>query len=80
MSTDDTHGAVRSNEGLGGTFSRKCPRPKCNGDMLPGVAIGQTFTGIADFPGCKVVTVSQGGPGKIVQCLKCNACGHSVSA
>ena len=65
---------------LGSTFARKCRRPKCNGDMLPGVAMGQTFTGMADFPGREVVTMSPGGPGVIVQCLKCNACGHSVAA
>lgn len=59
---------------------RKCRRPKCNGDMLPGVAMGQTFTGMADFPGREVVTMSPGGPGVIVQCLKCNRCGYSVSA
>ena len=59
---------------------RKCSRPNCTGDMLPGVAMGQTFTGMADFPGCEVVTVSPCGPGAIVQCLKCNACGNSVSA
>lgn len=59
---------------------RKCSRPRCCGDMLPGVAMGQTFTGMADFPGREVVTVSPGGPGVVVQCLKCNACGHSVSA
>lgn len=73
-------GEVRSSEGLGSTFARKCSSLKCNGDMLPGVAMGQAFTGMADFPGCEVVTVSPGGPGAIIQCLKCNACGHSVSA
>lgn len=59
---------------------RKCSRPRCNGDMLPGVAMGQTFTGIGDFQGREVVTLNPGGPGVIVQCIKCTACGHSVSA
>ena len=30
-------------------------------------------------PGGEVVTMSPGGPGRIVPCLKCSACGHSVT-
>ena len=59
---------------------RKCSRPQCNGDMTPGIAMGQTFTGIADFIGGDVATISPGGPGVLMACLKCNVCGHSVSA
>jgi len=65
-----------STEGLG----RKCNRPKCDGDMHPGIAMGETFGGTPDFPGCEVVTVSACGPGYVQRCLKCDVCGHSVTA
>ena len=45
--------------------------------MLPGFALEQTWTGTPDFPGHEVVTMSPGGPGRMVPCLKCNQCGHS---
>ena len=47
--------------------------------MVPGIAMGQTATGSPDFPGREVVTMSPGGPGVVIPCLKCPACGHSVS-
>jgi hypothetical protein len=55
---------------------------KCGGAMRLGQAIAQTFSaGSPDFPGDTVgMTVSPGGPGKLVPCLKCEACGWSVSA
>lgn len=59
---------------------RKCSRPKCNGDMKPSKAIEQTHTGCSDFIGGTVVTMSPGGPGRLVECLKCSICGWSVSA
>ena len=53
---------------------------KCGGQMKPSKAIAPTYTGIPDFPGDKhCVTISPGGPGKLVDCLKCEKCGHSVS-
>jgi hypothetical protein len=51
---------------------------RCGGQMQPGVAIEQTWTGTPDFPGHEVVTMSPGGPGKLVACRKCPGCGHSV--
>lgn len=59
--------------------------PKCHAPMQPGIALAQTYTtGLPDFPGddpaSAVQTISPGGPGRIVQCLKCTECGHSVSA
>ena len=49
--------------------------------MKPGSAIQETLTGIPDFPGDKhVVTVSPGGPGKMIDCMKCELCGWSVTA
>lgn len=63
-----------------GTVRLCGPCPKCAGLMSPGQAIQQTYTGIPDFPGDPTpVTVSPGGPGKLVDCLKCVKCGHSVT-
>lgn len=57
----------------------KCRR--CGGNMVPGLALAQTYTGLPDFPGdSRAVTMSPGGPGKLVPCLKCVKCGHSVTA
>lgn len=53
---------------------------KCNGLMQPSKAIDQTYTGSPDFIGGAVVTMSPGGPGRLVDCMKCEACGWSVSA
>jgi hypothetical protein len=52
---------------------------KCGADMQPGVAMGQTMTGIPDFIGGEVCTVSPGGPGKLIECSKCQECGWSVT-
>jgi len=55
---------------------------KCGGAMKPGKAIAQTYSaGTPDFPGDRHgMTCSPGGPGKLVDCLKCEACGWSVAA
>ena len=51
---------------------------KCKGEMKPGKAIMQTWTGIPDFPGDKsCITMSPGGRGKLIDCLKCTKCGYS---
>lgn len=52
---------------------------RCGGQMKPGKAIQQTYTGIPDFPNGAVVTLSVGGPGRLVDCDKCEKCGHSVA-
>lgn len=52
---------------------------KCGGQMKPSKAIAQTFTGTPEWEGAEVVTMSAGGPGKLIDCLKCEKCGHSVS-
>jgi hypothetical protein len=52
---------------------------KCGSAMALGVAIRNTWTGTGDFGKNDVVTVSPGGPGKLVACSKCTACGWSVS-
>lgn len=53
---------------------------RCGGEMAPGQAIEQTYTsGAPDFPGdSEGVTMSAGGSGKIIECMKCKRCGHSV--
>lgn len=48
--------------------------------MKPSKAIAQTYGGSPDFPGGTVVTMSPEGPGKLIDCLKCEKCGHSVSS
>lgn len=57
---------------------------RCYAEMKPGKAIQQTFTaGMPDFPGdpagSRGVTMSAGGPGRLVDCMKCSACGWSVT-
>ena len=54
---------------------------KCGGEMWPGKAMAQTLVGIPDFPGDDhAVTLSPGGPGRLVDCMKCDRCGWSVTA
>ena len=51
---------------------------RCGGEMKPGQAIESTLVGVPDdIGGC--VTVSPGGPGKLVPCMKCAECGWSVT-
>lgn len=52
---------------------------KCGGAMKPGQALEDTFTGTPDFPGGEVVTMSPGGPGRLVPALKCEICGWSIT-
>ena len=51
---------------------------RCGGQMKQGIAIEPTCTGMPDFPGSKVVTMSHGGPGRLIECMKCEKCGWSV--
>lgn len=54
---------------------------KCGGIMRDGIAMGQTWSaGTPDFPGDNsCVTVSPGGPGRLIDCMKCEACGWSMT-
>ncbi len=56
---------------------RLCKR--CGGIMRPGIAMGQTWSaGIPDFPGQDTcITMAPGGPGRVIDCMKCEACGWS---
>lgn len=49
---------------------------RCNTPMTPGKAIEQANTGKPEFLGSEVVTLSPG-PGRLVDCWKCPACGWS---
>lgn len=51
---------------------------KCGAEMQPGKAMLSTVTGSPDLIGGEVVTFSPGGPGKLVDCMKCPQCGWSV--
>ncbi|WP_234265217.1 hypothetical protein [Hydrogenophaga sp. NFH-34] len=55
---------------------------KCGGRMRNGIAMDQTYNaGSPDFPGDTAgFTESPGGPGRIINVLKCEACGYSVSS
>lgn len=50
----------------------------CGGEMGPGIAMGQTYTGSPDDLGGDVVTMSAGGPGEVIKVRKCRDCGWSV--
>lgn len=54
---------------------------KCHIPMKEGVAIGQTWKpGRPDFYGdLRGVTLSPGGPGRVISALKCPKCGYSVT-
>lgn len=53
---------------------------RCGAEMRPGIALAQTLTaGAPDFHGSDVVTISPGGPGAVIDCMKCSACGWSVT-
>ena len=58
------------------SVKRICNR--CGGEMKPGQALESTLVGEPDDLG-GVVTVSPGGPGKLVPCMKCAECGWSVT-
>ena len=71
-------GGVDGVEGCKWVPSRaKCPR--CGAEMTDGMALESTVTGSPDFIGGEVVTLSPGGPGKLVACMKCIGCGYSTT-
>jgi predicted RNA-binding Zn-ribbon protein involved in translation (DUF1610 family) len=64
----------------------KCPKCKWAGAPKEGLALMQTWTtGMPDFIGDpnpddnRCQTMSPGGPGRLVSCLKCPECGYSVT-
>lgn len=64
--------------GPGGSAFPRCTRPNCTGTMKPSKAVGQTVVGGVPDLG-EVATFSPGGPGVLIDCLKCDQCGHSVT-
>lgn len=63
-----------------GTVQTALPCKRCGGTMQAGIAIEQTYAGIPDFPGDgHVCTVSPAGPGRVIDCMKCENCGWSVT-
>lgn len=50
---------------------------KCKIELVKGIAIQETYTGIPDFNDGHVCTLSPGGPGKLIDVLKCPQCGKS---
>jgi len=54
---------------------------KCGGEMKPGQAHARTLVaGMPDFIGdTEATTFSAGGPGKLIDCMKCEDCGWSVT-
>lgn len=73
--------AITTEEGLSASFPCHPTCKRCGGLMSPSVAMQQTFTsGSPDFPGDLTgITLSPGGPGKLIECLKCDKCGWSVT-
>jgi len=52
--------------------------PKCNTEMTQGKALQQTWrAGLPDLGGSEVQTMHVGGPGKLIDCMKCPECGFS---
>jgi hypothetical protein len=72
MTTDIAAGPIASWPCGGATCRR------CGGAMLHSKAIAQTYGGLPDFAGGPVVTMSPGGHGQLIDCLKCERCGHSI--
>lgn len=56
---------------------------KCGGAMKASKAIQNTVVASPDFPGDtgkeRGCTLNYGGPGKLIDCLKCEKCGWSVT-
>lgn len=50
----------------------------CGGEMRPGVAFEDVATGSSEW-GDGIATMSYGEKARLVPCLKCVKCGHSVT-
>ena len=80
MITDDTSTTAAEGPVQRWVGPLRCSRSRCEGEMVQGLAMHQTYSGVPDFPGGAVVTMSHGGPGRLIGCWKCAACGWSVTA
>lgn len=54
---------------------------QCGGTMRPGKSLAQTWGEVSpDFPGENTIgTINYGGPGAMIDCMKCEKCGWSVT-
>lgn len=53
------------------------PYQCCQSPMREGIAMESTLTGAPDFINGECVTLSEGGPGRLVAVMKCSECGWS---
>jgi hypothetical protein len=51
----------------------------CKTEMVDSTATGQTYVSYPDFPDDSIRTLSPGGPGYRMPCLKCPQCVWSVT-
>lgn len=51
----------------------------CGGQMKPSKAIAQTWAGQPEWEGDTIYTMSPSGPGRMIDCMKCEKCGYSVT-
>jgi hypothetical protein len=52
---------------------------KCGGRMIESKALEEIYSGTPDFTGGEVVTMSPSGRARLIDCLKCEKCGWSVT-
>lgn len=52
---------------------------RCDEMMVEGIATDQTYTGGTPDLGGEIMTLSAGGPGRIIRCWKCLKCGRSLT-
>ena len=83
--SDKLEQSIEENQELGESLAESGQCRKCGGDMKPSKATEQTWVaGIPDFPsdklGMRGATLSPGGPGKLIDSMKCSECGWSVTA
>jgi len=59
----------------------KCPKRNCEGMMKKSKAMRSTLIGgLPDFPNdSHSITLCEGGPGKLIGCIKCDSCGFSMT-
>lgn len=50
---------------------------RCHVEMKSGIGLQNSLSGLPDFPGGRVCTVSRTGPAEILKVWKCPKCGHS---
>ena len=59
-------------------YQPRLPCPRCGGAMKPSQALATTWAGEPEWPGDTLYSMSPSGPGRLIDCLKCELCGHST--